>query len=1027
MIHPCTASLAISRYRDWLSRRISLWMFFVAVAVPFGMPSSLHADLSLTDLQWDIRNMVDNDDAPFGLGQGPGSGAPRNVRGLALSPDGQFAYLGYNQAKQLRKVDLSVGDPADSCAVVSELYFATLSVAQQALHTGTYMPDALDNPKAVATDDVGRVYVTRSSEIQVYDENLTTLLLRITGFSTTNGIHVNRRDASSFLVYAADRGLPFVYRMIVSEATISGGGAIAVATVLDSSFDGDGIVDVGTDAFAAASDDLRGLAAEEDGTVWAAENDGTLFQIIPAAADGASTVNKRPLPSAFDVVIDGDQVFVTTSGRTVTVIDRNDIDTVLETLTPPVAALGLANTGSATGIEIVPGKGLLVAIEGGSSFPTSAESSFSDVNCDGPDPNDFADDDNDPVLFALACPTTRYVAPGGSDSSNDCTDSINPCATIQHAIDVACPSGDVIQLEADMYAEGPQIVVGKSVSMVGAGKAATVVQATADTGTSGDARGWFLVPSGVSFNVSDLTLDGAGFKIFQAIRNSGDGGTIDNVRFTEIKFNESGPTYQGVAIAAFGGGPVHVTSSMFDEIGRVGVLYFGTGVAGSTFNNNMYAGKGIGDFLDYMLEISAGATVSASGNTVNGNRGVASSDGSTSAGFLVSTFFGNGSTALIDGNQIEDNTSGIVVGYSTAGCPGPAATCDTSSATITCNRFADNDNGVIVNVDDGASVSATSNSFFGNADAIDADSVFSGSVLATDNWWGSVDGPSGAGPGTGDPVTANVTFSPFALMPPACVSCIEDADCDDGLACNGSETCDTGSGMCVAGVGVDCSSLDDQCEAGTCEEPSGGCVAVPVPDGTLCDAGVICSVPDTCSSGVCLANEPDSDGDGVCDANERPALSLRKLQVNDRTNREDRDMWIAVGELNTTTSPGEFLSAVPASGIEVVLFHDAGPPLAQVHAFSFAAAQCNERRGSIRCLDSSTRSKLVFRKRSAPDFFRMKITMKRQNLDVPSLSETPLSVSLRTVEGGDLIDRSDDIGPSGCKLQSTNFKCRDIP
>lgn len=1010
--------------RDCRDRRLGRAL---AVSLLVWAPAICLADVALTDLQWEVGNITDNDDAPFGLGQGPGDGRPRAVRGLALSPDGAFAYLGFNQLKQLRKVELGAGDPADSCAVVAEVYFATLSGAEQAAYTGTYLPDALDNPKAVATDDVGRVYVTRSSEIQIFDEDLTAVLLRITGFSTTNGIHVERRDGNSFFVYAAERGMPTIYRMILTDATISGGGSIAVATVLDSSFDGDGIVNVGTDAFGAASDDLRGLAAEADGTVWAAENDGTLFQIEPAPADGASTVSKRVLASAFDVAIDGDQVFVSSAGRTVTVVDRNDIHNTLDVLTPPIASLGLAATGSATGIEVLSGTSVFMALEEGSSNPQSSESSFSDQNCNGPDPNDYADDDNDPLLIAQACPTTRYVSTTGSDADNDCRDSLVPCATIQHAIDEACPSGDVIRLDADTYAEGPQILVHKSVSLVGAGKTSTVVQPTGNTGTSGDGRGWFVVPPGATFDVSDLTFDGSGFLIYQAIRNRGDGGAIDNVRFTEIKFNESGPTYQGVAVAAFGTGPVDVIDSMFDQIGRVGVQYFGAGVAGSTFSGNMYTGKGAGDFLDYALDISAGATVTVSGNTVSGNRGVASSDGSNSAGVLVSTYFGAGTNATIEGNLFEDNSHGVFVGYSTANCPGPDAECDTSAATVTCNLFSGNDSGMTVNVEDGASVSVTMNSFVGNGEGVDADSIFSGSVDGIDNWWGAADGPSGVGPGSGDAVTAGVSFAPFATGAPSCVSCTGDGDCDDGLVCNGGETCNTGTGICSAGAVVDCSSEADQCNAGLCTEPSAACVADPLPDGTPCVTGLICSVPDTCSSGTCMANEPDSDGDGVCDANERAGLSLRKLRLKEATSLTNRDQWLAIGELDSTSSPGDFIAAVPASGLEVVLFHDGGLPLTQVHSLTFSAAQCVERRGSVKCRDSVSRSKVIFRKRSAPDFFRVKIKIKQQDFTLPMLAQTPLSVSIRTTESAIAIDRSDELTAAGCKVRGTTLTCRDIP
>jgi len=63
----------------------------------------------------------------------------------------------------------------------------------------------------------------------------------------------------------------------------------------------------------------------------------------------------------------------------------------------------------------------------------------------------------------------RYVAPGGSDTSNDCTDSLNPCATVQHAVDQALP-GDTIYVAAGTYVSGGagQVVnLDKTVTLLG--------------------------------------------------------------------------------------------------------------------------------------------------------------------------------------------------------------------------------------------------------------------------------------------------------------------------------------------------------------------------------------------------------------------------------------------------------------------------------------------------------------------------------------------------------------------------------
>ena len=62
---------------------------------------------------------------------------------------------------------------------------------------------------------------------------------------------------------------------------------------------------------------------------------------------------------------------------------------------------------------------------------------------------------------------TRYVATGGSDANNDCTDNLNPCRTLGHAVNQA-DEGDVIQLAAGAYNE-PGLVIVKKVFIQGEG------------------------------------------------------------------------------------------------------------------------------------------------------------------------------------------------------------------------------------------------------------------------------------------------------------------------------------------------------------------------------------------------------------------------------------------------------------------------------------------------------------------------------------------------------------------------------
>ncbi len=87
----------------------------------------------------------------------------------------------------------------------------------------------------------------------------------------------------------------------------------------------------------------------------------------------------------------------------------------------------------------------------------------------------------------------------------------------------------------------------------------------------------------------------------------------------------------------------------------------------------------------------------------------------------------------------------------------------------------------------------------------------------------------------------------IVLLGSACIPpkpCQTDADCTDGLFCNGEETCVDGA--CVGGTapctaGQECDEDNDQCVATGCET-----------DGD-CDDGLFCNGEETCVDGACVA------------------------------------------------------------------------------------------------------------------------------------------------------------------------------
>jgi hypothetical protein len=292
--------------------------------------------------------------------------------------------------------------------------------------------------------------------------------------------------------------------------------------------------------------------------------------------------------------------------------------------------------------------------------------------------------------------------------------------SIKEAI-AAASSGDVIYVQPGTYVEAGQILINKNLTLVGVdeAKGKPVVMTDRNTGTSGDARGWWLVPAGNAVTIRNLILDGTGYNIMQGLRAQGTG-TLDDCVIRNITH----PGYNGLGVVIFDDWTV--TGNVFSNIGRVGVIAFGTGVTGATISGNTYTGKGDGDWLDYGVELGGGAVATLVGNTITNCTGVASSDGSTSAGVLITTYYGAGTTGTLTSNRLTGNTTGIAVGYDEY---------DTSTVTANYNDFAGSEEYGIYST--GPAVGGTM------------------------NWWGAASGPSGEGGGSGVPVSEDVSFDPW--------------------------------------------------------------------------------------------------------------------------------------------------------------------------------------------------------------------------------------------------------------------------
>jgi hypothetical protein len=100
----------------------------------------------------------------------------------------------------------------------------------------------------------------------------------------------------------------------------------------------------------------------------------------------------------------------------------------------------------------------------------------------------------------------------------------------------------------------------------------------------------------------------------------------------------------------------------------------------------------------------------------------------------------------------------------------------------------------------------------------------------------------------------------FAVNP-AAPQCTVNADCSDGLYCNGSEVCN--SGTCQAGTAPNCND-SISCTVDSCNESTDSCNHVAT--NSLCDNGLFCDGSETCSATLgCLAGTAPCPGGTTCD------------------------------------------------------------------------------------------------------------------------------------------------------------------
>jgi hypothetical protein len=365
--------------------------------------------IDLNQLQWNVASLIDQSREPYTENYPvnlPGQYfSPRDTRGMAISPDGRYLYLGYNASIQRDDGGLN---PVDRQGEVRVIDLTKTGTDKFDTQMGTNR--VLGNRgKAIAVDDVGRVYMvdkvttgSNASRIDVYSADLSTQLFTITAPSTSmtwEGLAVTR-EAGGLMLYVSDRTLGTLSKVQLTE---SGADISAANPVV-------GFGTLGTKALAGASS-LRNVEVDGSGNIWVASRDSDL--LFRVSADG-TVVQTAAINDPFDIGFNGTQVFVTHQNqKNISVFDianfnSNNIAANTTSLVPPWAALSISPTGNTeaglqgllSGIVVIPGVGFYVGNEHGQ---TAGQKSIYGVT-DAFSGNGFQDnffDDNEPVFSAL--------------------------------------------------------------------------------------------------------------------------------------------------------------------------------------------------------------------------------------------------------------------------------------------------------------------------------------------------------------------------------------------------------------------------------------------------------------------------------------------------------------------------------------------------------------------------------------------------------------------------------------------------
>ena len=381
---------------------------------------------------------------------------------------------------------------------------------------------------------------------------------------------------------------------------------------------------------------------------------------------------------------------------------------------------------------------------------------------------------------------TRYVGTTGNDTNNDCTDSGQPCLTVQRAVDQAWSvcSGDTIIV-------GPGTYNVPSNNQIKITKNNLTVQSSAGAASTTIVTGVAFAPGLITVCGNNNTFEGFTIDITgrlasnyeeKAIRVTGDNNVVQDNTFIGVD-NPGG----AMAVLVAYGSPISGCSNangvadgnqiLNNTISSFswGMIIGGTDLADGTLvqgNDSSLAYHGIyndratnstikensvhhNEFYGITIDCRVGRT--CAGTAIEGNNVYANGSGTIySAGYDIGTgiYLSGAQGVSVVGNNIHDNirltgngAAGVLIVNGSGGLVGDAA--------LHCNSIVGNDVGV-ANCTAGAGGQCAVFAGWGRTS--------NSSVDATNNWWGCNAGANDAGGLCDTTLGANIVYDPWMAL-----------------------------------------------------------------------------------------------------------------------------------------------------------------------------------------------------------------------------------------------------------------------